>query len=99
MSSISSEIMKEDIESYFEAQGDDIQVESVQLLKAERKAVVVLVGITAKGNYVSSLVPRLLGGGEKEPGKHCLHLHLIKPLKTTWTLVACTKLHLSRVHK
>ena len=50
MTSVSSEITKEDIESYFEAQGDDIQVESVKFLKAERKAVAELVGITEKGN-------------------------------------------------
>ena len=50
ISSVSSEITKEDIESYFEAQGDDIQVESVKFLKAEGKATVELVGITEKGN-------------------------------------------------
>ena len=52
MTSVSSELTKEDIESYFEAQGDDIQVESVKLLKRERKAVAELVGITEKGNYL-----------------------------------------------
>lgn len=50
MSAVSSEITKEDIELYFEAQGNDIRVESpIELFKAEGKAVVTLVGITAKG--------------------------------------------------
>ena len=56
ISSVSSEIMKEDIENYFEAQGDNIQVQSAKFLRAEEKVIVELVGITAKGASFSPCI-------------------------------------------
>ena len=52
MTSLPSTLTKESISTYFEAQGENIDVQSVEVLENE-SAIVLLVNITEEGTYVN----------------------------------------------